>query len=141
MVQFLYLSHLLVPALVLYDAVEAYHRGFRGKASYVLMVFGAIWLLGGLALWMLRKRPRVKQWIPNVTLTVFAVFVTFILTEIAISMIFPAFRTGLNRTPRPPNLTVELVQNPFAVPGQELNTFVRTNGLGMRGPSLKDKDG
>src|SRR3989442_14487170 len=130
MVQFLYLCHLLIPVLVLYDAVEAYQSGFRGKASHALVVLGAVWLLGGLALWMLRKRPRVKQWIPNITLTVIAVFVSFILAEIAISMMFPAFRTGLNRTPRPPNLTVELVKNPLAVPGQELNTFVRTNELG-----------
>ena len=138
-VYWLYLAHLVVPGFILWDSVRAYRRGFAGRSPRVLIALGVVWILIGLALWALRRRPRVARVLPNLTLAFFTVLLCLIVVETAISVMFPVFRTGLTHIHRPPLLKIEIVKNPHPVAGSVVNTVFTTNELGMRGPSVKDK--
>lgn len=135
----LYLAHLIAPGFLLWDAVQAYQRGFAGRSLLALIALGGVWMLFGLALWAMRRRTRVARLLPKLTLAFFTVLLCVILLETAISMIFPVFRTGVSHIYRPPKLKIETVNNPVPVPGSVVNTVFTTNELGMRGPSLEDK--
>jgi lysophospholipase L1-like esterase len=131
-----YLAQLGIPLLILYDVGEAYALGLTGRSWVALLGVGSTWLAGGLILWFRRGAAPVSRWLPNVTLLVFASATGLLASEVVISTAFPAFATGLKRTPHLPNLRVEMVQNPLAIPGQVLTTVYRTNELGMRGPRV-----
>jgi hypothetical protein len=86
-------------------------------------------MLIALALWALRRRPRIARLLPNLTLAFFTVLLCLIVVERPFSAIFH----------RPPLLKIEIVKNPLPVVGSGVSTVFTTNELDMRGPPVKDK--
>src|SRR2546425_11623405 len=90
-----YALPLTIAAFVLWDAVQAYARGFKGHTTVGLLIFSGAWIVGAAILWRLRARPRIAPVIPNAALFSMMAFFCFVAIEAAISVLFPVFRTGL----------------------------------------------
>jgi lysophospholipase L1-like esterase len=130
-----FLVQLVLPAFLVWDAMAGLREGFGGRVALVVATLSSIWIVAGLMALRSHSAAATRA-MGTALLLVGSSTVCLAVTETAISLAMPVYRTGPSRIFRAPMLELKIAGNPSPFPGREVDTWFRTNELGLRGPSI-----
>ena len=135
----LYLSHLVVPCLIILDELNFFvfedvelHRLLRDK---LVLTFCALWLIAGLGAFLLsRDRRRFVHRFKKPLISFYTVFLVLVLFE----RLYRVVRQPAAPTPAlwPPGSQFVFQPDSWGVTGVSGMTLFTVNKIGLRGPSL-----
>jgi len=130
----LYRLHLLIPLLVIADALVAWRHDEFGRFETVAFVAGCTWLTVGLAVLLVGAlRHRLAPVLPRIVLATYTSVFTVTATDVLAARFFPDPQDRRVYL-RIPNQRFTRHADPATMPGIDATTVFTVNRLGLRGP-------
>ena len=137
----LYALHLVVPVLVIVDALAARQRFEFGAFAKAALAVGSVWLAAGLAVMVVGAlRRRVSPVLPQVVLAIYSsLFSVAALETLAASALSDPQDHRIYL--RPPNLRLTCDADPAAMPGVDATTVLTANRWGLPRTAVGSRTG